>query len=71
MYASSKGASMQKLPLSVTMGPAFIFAIRKLASGDPAYHNAVSEQLIASHNLTHRVCAGFEAVWHMQMARLR
>ena len=33
--SSGKGASMTKLPLSVTTGPAFTFAIRNEALGEP------------------------------------
>lgn len=62
MYASSKGASMQKLPLSVTIGPAFIFAIRKVASGDPNDHSKIRDSPSPRYDDTHRVYVSFEAV---------
>jgi|SRR5579863_2452547 len=35
--ASSNGASMMKLPLSVTTGPAFARAMRRVAFGEPSF----------------------------------
>ena len=35
MISGGKGASMMKLPLSVTTGPAFALAIRSEALGEP------------------------------------
>ena len=35
MRSSGKGASIMKLPLSDTTGPAFAFAMRRVAFGEP------------------------------------
>lgn len=56
MYSSPKGASMQKFPLSVTIGPAFILAIRRTASVEPVTSMSGSWYRSGS---AYRVCAGF------------